>query len=60
MPSAVQTAKKKKESFTQGQLTPPNREFITLTLTRLSATYKTASGKNETLTMEKSQMKNLL
>lgn len=52
MPSAVRTAKKK-ESFTQGQLTPPNREFITLTLTRLSATYKTASGKNETLTMEK-------
>ncbi len=44
MPSAVRTAKKK-ESFTQGQLTPPNREFITLTLTRLSATYKTASGK---------------
>ena len=53
MPSAVRTAKKKKESFTQGQLTPPNREFITLTLTRLSTTYKTANGKNETLTMEK-------
>lgn len=57
MPSAIskpQAARRNSvPQFTAEQLVPPNREYLKLTISKISATYLTASGKNETLTMEK-------
>lgn len=61
MPSAVKAkTNNRKFHFTKEDLIPPNREYIKLTLARMSATYKTASGKNETLTMKKQSEKEFL
>lgn len=56
MPSAV--ARKTRPLRTEvilseEQLVPPNRDYLSLTISKVTATYKTASGKNETLTMER-------
>ena len=35
------------------ELIPPNRDYLVLTISRVTATIKVSSGKNETLTMER-------
>lgn len=61
MPSAVMKRTKKRiEAFDESQLIPPNREYIELTICKMSATYKTASGWNSTLKMERLDDKTFL
>lgn len=58
MPSAIDIYKYKtkkrpiKEVKDVGDTTPPNREYIQLTICEMDATFKTSSSKNETITMK--------
>lgn len=56
MPSAVKKVDPKptRADLCPEDLIPPNRDYITLTISKITATYKTASGKNETVRMERS------
>lgn len=52
MPSAV--ARRGREiDLPPEELIPPNYDYLMLTISKVTATYKTASGKNATITMER-------
>lgn len=52
MPSAIQKSVKQR-IVSEDSLIPPNHNYIELTICKLNATYKTASGKNSTLSMKR-------
>ncbi len=60
MPSAIALASaklknRKEDAIMSDQIdtTPPNNEYLVLTRTRIDATYKSGSGKNETVYLER-------